>query len=64
MWHLGMEEGMRAEVAAFGQGRMELELLNARHHRDGANGALHTTVAAPAPQMTVPTRTLTDDRLQ
>jgi hypothetical protein len=55
---------MRAEVAAFGQGRMELELLNARHHRDGANGALHTTVAAPAPQMTVPTRTLTDDQLQ
>jgi hypothetical protein len=34
MWHLGMEEGLRAEVATFGQGRMELELLNARHEHN------------------------------
>jgi hypothetical protein len=57
-----MEEGLRAEAAAFKQRRMELKLLNARHQRDGANGALHTTVAAPAPQTTTPTRPLTDDR--
>jgi hypothetical protein len=56
----GSQEGLRAEAATFRQRMMELKLLNTRHYRDGA---LHTTVAAPAPQTMAPTQTLVDDRL-